>query len=49
VETQLVIYPAEGHFIAQPEHERDIIRRTVTWFDEHMKAKKTAYKLPASR
>ena len=39
VETQLVIYQNEGHFIGQPEHQRDIIRRTIGWFDDHMKAK----------
>ncbi len=37
VETQLVIYPNEGHFIAQPEHERDIVHRMVGWFDRHLK------------
>ena len=39
VESQLVIYPNEGHFIGNPEHERDIIHRTVTWFDDHLKSK----------
>jgi dipeptidyl aminopeptidase/acylaminoacyl peptidase len=39
VETQLVIYANEGHYIGQPEHQRDIVHRTVTWFDQHMKAK----------
>lgn len=39
VETELVIYPNEGHFIGNPEHQRDIMRRMVTWFDDHMKAK----------
>ncbi|HET7205625.1 MAG TPA: S9 family peptidase [Terriglobales bacterium] len=37
VDTQLVIYKDEGHFIGQPEHQRDIVRRTIAWFDEHMK------------
>jgi dipeptidyl aminopeptidase/acylaminoacyl peptidase len=37
VETQLVIYPNEGHFIAQPEHERDIVHRMVGWFDSHLR------------
>ncbi|PYX84891.1 MAG: S9 family peptidase, partial [Acidobacteria bacterium] len=39
VETKLVIYPNEGHFIGQPEHERDVDRRMVNWFDDHMKPK----------
>jgi dipeptidyl aminopeptidase/acylaminoacyl peptidase len=37
VKTQFVIYPDEGHIIAQPEHRRDIIRRMVGWFNEHLK------------
>jgi dipeptidyl aminopeptidase/acylaminoacyl peptidase len=39
VETQLVIYANEGHYIGQPEHERDIVHRMVGWFDQHMKEK----------
>ncbi|MGI8655141.1 MAG: prolyl oligopeptidase family serine peptidase [Pyrinomonadaceae bacterium] len=37
VETQLVIYPNEGHAISQPEHRRDILRRAARWFDTHLK------------
>jgi dipeptidyl aminopeptidase/acylaminoacyl peptidase len=37
VESQLVIYQNEGHFIGDPEHQRDIIRRTIGWFDDHLK------------
>jgi len=37
VETQLVIYPNEGHYIGQTEHQRDILRRMVQWFDGHLK------------
>jgi dipeptidyl aminopeptidase/acylaminoacyl peptidase len=33
VPTELVIYPDEGHFVAKPEHQRDIERRMVAWFD----------------
>src|SRR5579884_556859 len=29
VPTQLVIYPGEGHLIAQPDHRRDIIKRSL--------------------
>jgi dipeptidyl aminopeptidase/acylaminoacyl peptidase len=36
VKTQLVIYPNEGHLIAQPEHRRDLIRRMIAWFNEHL-------------
>jgi dipeptidyl aminopeptidase/acylaminoacyl peptidase len=37
VKTQFVISPNEGHLIAQPEHQRDIIRRMVAWFNAHLK------------
>ena len=37
VETQLVVYPDEGHRIAKKEHQRDIARRLVGWFDSHLK------------
>ena len=37
VETQLVVYKDEGHWIRQPEHVRDRIERTVGWFDAHLK------------
>ncbi|MGE5647954.1 MAG: prolyl oligopeptidase family serine peptidase [Acidobacteriota bacterium] len=33
VKTEFVIYPGEGHAIANPAHQRDIIRRTLAWFD----------------
>jgi len=36
VETQLVVYPDEGHSIQKPEHRRDIARRLVGWFDNHL-------------
>ena len=37
VKTRLVIYPGEGHFMAKPEHQRDVARRMVEWFNEHLK------------
>jgi dipeptidyl aminopeptidase/acylaminoacyl peptidase len=37
VKTQLVIYANEGHYIGQPEHQRDIVHRTVNWFDQYLK------------
>lgn len=37
VETQLVVYPDEGHRIAKKEHQRDIARRLVGWFDAHLR------------
>jgi dipeptidyl aminopeptidase/acylaminoacyl peptidase len=37
VETQLVVYPDEGHVIWQTEHQRDATRRTIEWFNQHLK------------
>jgi dipeptidyl aminopeptidase/acylaminoacyl peptidase len=37
VETQLVVYDHEGHMFAKPQHQRDVIERTVAWFDAHLK------------
>jgi dipeptidyl aminopeptidase/acylaminoacyl peptidase len=42
VETQLVVYPGEGHLIFQPEHQRDIMERLVGWFDRYLKAGESA-------
>jgi dipeptidyl aminopeptidase/acylaminoacyl peptidase len=39
VPTQLVIYANEGHAISDPGHQRDIIQRTIGWFDEHLNAR----------
>jgi dipeptidyl aminopeptidase/acylaminoacyl peptidase len=37
VESQLVVYPDEGHMIWQSAHQRDVTKRTVQWFDQHLK------------
>jgi dipeptidyl aminopeptidase/acylaminoacyl peptidase len=37
VETQLVVYEHEGHMFANPAHQRDRIKRTVAWFDAHLR------------
>ena len=37
VETQLVVYPGEGHEFLQPEHRRDVIERVTGWFDRYLK------------
>ncbi len=36
VATRMVVYPGEGHMIARPEHRRDVIERTVGWFDRYL-------------
>ena len=37
VETQLVIYPGEGHVFNQPEHQQDVAERVQAWFDHYLK------------
>jgi dipeptidyl aminopeptidase/acylaminoacyl peptidase len=37
VETQLVVYDHEGHLFAKPQHQRDVIERTLAWFDAHLR------------
>jgi dipeptidyl aminopeptidase/acylaminoacyl peptidase len=32
VDSQLMVYPSEGHRIMKPEHRRDKMLRTATWF-----------------
>jgi dipeptidyl aminopeptidase/acylaminoacyl peptidase len=36
VETQLVVYPGEGHDLTQPEHRRDALRRAIAWLDRYL-------------
>jgi dipeptidyl aminopeptidase/acylaminoacyl peptidase len=42
VETQLVIYPGEGHEFLQPENRRDVIERLTRWFDHYLKPEGSA-------
>jgi dipeptidyl aminopeptidase/acylaminoacyl peptidase len=37
VKTQFVIYAGEGHAFHDKEHIRDVMRRTVEWFEAEMK------------
>ncbi|TFW22259.1 S9 family peptidase [Massilia arenosa] len=37
VDTKLVIYEGEGHGIRNPEHSKDLVQRSVAWFDDHLK------------
>jgi dipeptidyl aminopeptidase/acylaminoacyl peptidase len=37
VPTQLAIYPGEGHMIVRPDHRRDIMKRSLTWLDKHLR------------
>jgi len=36
VPTELVIYDGEGHAISKPDHQRDLLRRLVGWFDKYL-------------
>ena len=38
VQTELVIYPGEGHVFLQPQHERDVMERLMAWFDHYLKS-----------
>jgi dipeptidyl aminopeptidase/acylaminoacyl peptidase len=38
VPTELVIYPHEGHHFANPAHSRDVIERSVDWFNQYLGA-----------
>lgn len=37
VETELVVYPREGHNIQEYAHQLDIQKRVVAWFDKYLK------------
>jgi len=36
VPTQMVVYSNEGHMFVNPAHNRDVIDRTVAWFDRYL-------------
>ena len=37
VESELVVYPHEGHGLREDAHRRDYWRRAVAWFDRHLR------------
>jgi dipeptidyl aminopeptidase/acylaminoacyl peptidase len=39
VKTQLVLYPNEGHHFVSPDHQRDVLKRAVDWFEAEMPPK----------
>jgi dipeptidyl aminopeptidase/acylaminoacyl peptidase len=41
VPNRFVVYPNEGHNIYKPQHQRDIFRRTVEWFNDYLKQRPT--------
>jgi dipeptidyl aminopeptidase/acylaminoacyl peptidase len=36
VESELIIYPGEGHLPHQERHQIDILRRMLDWYDRHL-------------
>ena len=38
VPTELVVYPNEGHGLADPDHRRDVELRTIEWFAKYLGA-----------
>ncbi|MGI9023254.1 MAG: S9 family peptidase [Acidimicrobiales bacterium] len=38
VETELVVYPREGHGLVEGDHQVDLWRRVHDWFDRHLAA-----------
>jgi dipeptidyl aminopeptidase/acylaminoacyl peptidase len=37
VETEMVVYPREGHSLQEYGHQLDVQKRVVAWFDKHLK------------
>jgi dipeptidyl aminopeptidase/acylaminoacyl peptidase len=37
VEVEYVVYRGEGHTISEPDHRADCWRRTLAWFDRHLR------------
>ncbi|QNI30975.1 S9 family peptidase [Alloacidobacterium dinghuense] len=38
VPTQLVVYPNEGHHFVSRDHQRDVLERALSWFEQYMPA-----------
>ncbi len=37
VPTKLVVYPNEGHGFVDPEHQKDLLERSIAWFGEYLR------------
>lgn len=37
VETEMVVYPREGHTLQEYAHQLDVQKRVMAWFDKHLK------------
>lgn len=42
IPTELVIYPHEGHHFSNPAHSRDVIERSVAWFNKYLAENQSA-------
>jgi dipeptidyl aminopeptidase/acylaminoacyl peptidase len=38
VETEMVVYPREGHSIREHAHQLDVQKRVLAWFDKHLRS-----------
>ncbi len=36
-ETELFVYPGEGHLFRDPNNQRDALKRTAAWFEQRLK------------
>ncbi len=36
VPTTLVVYPDEGHGFVNPDHQRDVLERSIRWFNQYL-------------
>jgi len=37
VKTEMVVYPNEGHSFHSPAHQKDVLLRTIRWFNENLR------------
>jgi len=37
VETEMVVYPGEGHAFRKLVHQKDVLGRVLSWFEEYLK------------
>jgi dipeptidyl aminopeptidase/acylaminoacyl peptidase len=37
IETEMIIYPREGHALSERPHQLDLMQRVLAWFDRHLK------------
>ena len=47
VKTELVVYKDEGHAIRQPAHVKDLVTRTIAWFNENLSEEAVSKPEPA--